>query len=70
MQQNAWLKIHQKRLLDKGKIEKLVGVLRSSASRNPATAEKIRTEADYFEKMQSGCAILGFVANTCLLARE
>jgi len=42
----------------------------ASASSNPAMAEKIRTEADYFEKMQSGCAILGFVANTCLLARE
>ena len=49
-QQKAWMKIHQKCLLDKGKIEKLVGVLRSIASRNPALAEKIRTEADYFER--------------------
>src|ERR1700751_3940770 len=29
VQQKAWMKVHQKRLLDKGKIEKLVGVLRS-----------------------------------------
>ena len=50
MQQNAWLKIHQKRLLDKGKIEKLVGVLRAIDTSNPQMAEKIRTEADYFER--------------------
>ena len=36
-------------LLDKGKIEKLVGALRSIDSSNPELAEKIRTEADYFE---------------------
>ena len=46
----AWIKVHQKRLLDKGKIEKLVGVLRALPSRHPAVAEKIRTEADYFER--------------------
>src|SRR5208282_2239021 len=46
----AWIKVHQKRLLDKGKIEKLVGVLRTLPSRHPAIAEKIRTEADYFER--------------------
>jgi hypothetical protein len=45
----AWIKVHQKRLLDKGKIEKLVGVLRALQFRHPAIAEKIRTEADYFE---------------------
>ena len=33
-----------------GKIEKLVGVLRALPSRHPAIAEKIRTEADYFER--------------------
>ncbi len=44
------MKVHQKRLLDKGKIEKLVGVLRSIDSTNPEVAEKIRTEADYFER--------------------
>jgi len=29
------MKVHQKRLLDKGKIEKLVGVLRSIHTANP-----------------------------------
>ena len=48
--QKAWMKVHQKRLLDKGKIEKLVSVLRSIAPANPQLAEKIRTEADYFER--------------------
>jgi hypothetical protein len=49
-QQKAWMKVHQKRLLDKGKIEKLVGVLRSITTSNPFLAEKIRVEADYFER--------------------
>jgi hypothetical protein len=44
------MKIHQKRLLDRGKIEKLVGALRSIKSDNPEVMEKIRTEADYFER--------------------
>jgi hypothetical protein len=44
------MKIHQKRLLDRGKIEKLVAALRSMASANPEVAEKIRIEADYFER--------------------
>ncbi len=35
-QQKAWMKVHQKRLLDKGKIEKLVGALRAIATGNPA----------------------------------
>jgi hypothetical protein len=48
--QKAWMKVHQKRLLDKGKIEKLVAVLRSIHSTNPDVAEKIRTESDYFER--------------------
>jgi hypothetical protein len=48
--QKAWMKIHQKRLLDRGKIEKLVGALRSIKSDNSEVAEKIRTEADYFER--------------------
>ena len=50
VQQKAWMKIHQKRLLDKGKIEKLVGMLRSIDPANPLTAEKIRAEADYFQR--------------------
>jgi hypothetical protein len=48
--QKAWMKIHQKRLLDKGKIEKLVSALRALAFDHPDIAEKIRTEADYFER--------------------
>ena len=48
--QKAWIKVHQKRLLDKGKIEKLVTALRSFHSTNPEVADKIRTEADYFER--------------------
>ena len=48
--QKAWMKIHQKRLLDKGKIEKLVLALRSIFSPNPEVAEKVRTESDYFER--------------------
>ena len=48
--QKAWIKVHQRRLLDKGKIEKLVGALRAIHSTNPEVAEKIRIEADYFEK--------------------
>ena len=47
--QKAWIKAHQKRLLDKGKIEKLVLAIRSIHSTNPEVADKIRTEADYFE---------------------
>lgn len=50
VKQKAWTKIRQRRLLDKGKIEKLVGVLRSIKSGSPEVAEKLRTEADYFER--------------------
>jgi hypothetical protein len=48
--QQAWMKIHQKRLLDKGKIEKLVIALRSAESANAELSDKIRIEADYFER--------------------
>lgn len=48
--QKAWMKLHQKRLLDKGKIEKLVASIRSLSSHYPEVTEKIRTEADYFER--------------------
>ena len=48
--QKAWIKVHQKRLLDKGKIEKLVTALRSIHSPHSEVADKIRTEADYFER--------------------
>jgi hypothetical protein len=48
-QQKRWIMIHQHHL-DEGRIEKLVGALRSIQSPHPELAEKIRTEADYFEK--------------------
>jgi hypothetical protein len=48
--QKAWMKVHQKRLLDKGKIEKLVLSLRSTEVSNTELAEKIRIEAEYFDK--------------------
>ena len=48
--QADWMKIHQRRLLDKGKIAKLVLALRSIESSNPEVLDKIRTEADYFER--------------------
>jgi hypothetical protein len=48
--QKLWIRAHQKRLLDKGKIAKLVSALRSIVSTNPEVVEKIRTEADYFER--------------------
>ncbi len=50
IRQKAWIKVHQKRLLDKGKVEKLVLSLRSTESTNAEVLEKIRTEADYFER--------------------
>ena len=48
--QQAWIKTHQRRLLDKGKIEKLVAALRSIHSSNPEFTEKVRAEAEYFER--------------------
>lgn len=47
---NAWIGLHQKRWLDKGKIDKLVDALRSIQTPEPELAEKIRTEADYFAR--------------------
>jgi len=47
--QKAWMKVHQD-LLDQGNIEKLVGALRSLDSSHPEAADKIRTEADYFQR--------------------
>lgn len=49
VEQKRWILIQQHRL-DKGKIEKLVLALRSIDTANPEVAERIRTEADYFEK--------------------
>lgn len=48
--QKAWIRLHQRRLLDRGKIEKLVVSLRSIRSANPEVIQKIRTEADYFDR--------------------
>ena len=48
--QKAWTKAHQKRLLDKGRIEKLVARLRAIPASDPEVAAKLRTEADYFER--------------------
>jgi hypothetical protein len=48
--QKLWLAIHQDELLDEGKIEDLVTALRAIESSNSELLEKIRTEADYFEK--------------------
>jgi hypothetical protein len=50
--QQAWMQVHQKRFLDKGQIEKLVLWLRSTKSSHTEVLEKIRTEADYFERMR------------------
>jgi len=47
--QKAWIKVHY-RLLNKGKIEKLVSAFRAIDSTNPEVIEKIRTEANYFER--------------------
>lgn len=50
VKQKAWMKVHQKRLLDKGKIEQLVAALRALPCTNPEVAEKIRLEAEYFAR--------------------
>lgn len=43
------MKRHQ-RLLDRGKIERLVAALASTVSANPEVTEKLRIEADYFQR--------------------
>ena len=48
--QKAWMKKHRRRLLDKGKIEKLVLTLRSIDATHPEVIEKIRIETNYFER--------------------
>jgi hypothetical protein len=50
VKQKSWMKVHQRRLLDKGKIEKLVGELRAIDSANPEILKQIRTEANYFAR--------------------
>jgi hypothetical protein len=46
--QNTWIGLHQKRWLDKGKIDKLVASMRSMCILYPDLVNKIRNEADYF----------------------
>jgi hypothetical protein len=46
--QNAWIGLHQKRWLDKGKIAKLVNSLGSIQTPDTDLAKKIRNAADYF----------------------
>ena len=46
--QKRWIRVQQNRL-DKGKIEKLVLALRSIDTTNPEVADKLRTEAEYFQ---------------------
>jgi hypothetical protein len=48
VRQKRWIRVHKGRL-DHGKIARLVLALRSIDTTNPEVAEKIRTEADYFE---------------------
>ncbi len=50
LQQKRWLVIHKDQWLDEGKIEELVASLRSLQAPSAELAEKIRTEAEYFEK--------------------
>jgi hypothetical protein len=69
MNQKAWMKTHQKRLLDKGKIEKLVLALRSTASTNPEVVDKLRIEADYFEKNAERMRYLPEVSSSAPLRR-
>lgn len=45
---NAWIGLHQKRWLDKGKIAKLVLSLRQIRTTDAELAKKIRLEAEYF----------------------
>jgi len=47
-QRNAWIGLHQKRWLDKGKIAKLVASLREFHVADADLANKLRNEADYF----------------------
>jgi hypothetical protein len=69
MKQKAWMKKHQRRLLDNGKIEGQTLTLRAIGATNPEVAEKIRIEADYFQRNTSTCATQSSAASTCLPAR-
>lgn len=45
---NAWVGLHQKRWLDKGKIAKLVASLREIQTADAELAKKLRNDVDYF----------------------
>jgi hypothetical protein len=45
---NAWIGLHQKRWLDKGKIDKLAASLRAIQTADADLAKKLRSEASYF----------------------
>ncbi len=45
---NAWVGLHQKRWLDKGKIAKLVASLRQIQTADAELAKKLRNDTDYF----------------------
>jgi hypothetical protein len=49
-EQKRWMAIHQDNLLDQGRIEELVAALRAIESASPDLLEKIRIEADYFDR--------------------
>ena len=61
VRQKRWLRPHQPQL-DEGQIEKLVGFLRSLHPASPELAEKIQTEAAYFET-NAACATRSFAAS-------
>jgi hypothetical protein len=50
VKQKAWMEEHQRPMLDKGKIETLVSSLRAIETTNPEVIEKLRIEANYFER--------------------
>jgi hypothetical protein len=50
VKQKAWMEEHQRQMLDKGEIEKLVLALRAIEVSNPEVVEKLRIETNYFER--------------------
>src|SRR5207253_9425389 len=69
VQQKAWMKVHQKRLLDKGKIEKLVARCGPSTPAIPPWPRRFAPRQTTSIGMQSGSGIPHFAASTCLWAR-
>ena len=67
--QQRWV-MRQQHKLDQGQIEKLVSSLRSIQTSNPELANKISTQADYFEKNATACDTRTSGVSTCLSVRE